>query len=162
MNRPGALMLRPARTQEASAMASMSRRLIEGGLDWRYTPQRIAALMADAETLALVAREGSCLQGFAVMQFGDTEAHLVLLCVEPAQRRRGIGRRLTEWLLASARVAGIDCVSLELRDDNAAALAFYAALGFTETALAPGYYEGRISARRMRLALGDRGPAPSG
>lgn len=137
-------------------MAAMSRRLIETGLAWRYTPQRIAALMADPETVALVAREGASLQGFAVMQFGDTEAHLVLLCVEPGQRRRGIGTRLSDWLLASARVAGIDSVTLELRADNAAALAFYARLGFAETAFAPGYYDGRIAARRMRLDLRQR------
>ena len=84
-------------------MAEMSRRLIEAGLGWRYTPQRMAALIGDRETVALVAHDASRLQGFAVMQFGDAQAHLVLLCVEPSQRQRGIGRRLTEWLLDALR-----------------------------------------------------------
>ncbi len=59
------------------------------------------------------------------MQFGDLHAHLALLCVPPAQQQRGIGRRLIEWLVESARVAGIASIRLELRADNAAALYFY-------------------------------------
>ena len=55
MNRPDSLMLRPARLQDARAMAQMSRDLIEAGLTWRYTPARVAALIRDAETMALLA-----------------------------------------------------------------------------------------------------------
>ena len=134
-------------------MAEMSRQLIEAGLGWRYTPRRMAALISDPETVALVACDGSRIQGLAVMQFGDLHAHLALLCVRPAQQLRGIGRRLHEWLVESARVAGIVTVRLELRADNVAALSFYRRLGFTETQLVPDYYDGQIAARRMTLPL---------
>lgn len=134
-------------------MAEMSRRLIEAGLGWRYTPRRMAELIGHADTVALVAHDAARLQGFAVMQFGDEHAHLVLLCVQPLQQRRGIGRRLTEWLLATARVAGIASIGLELRADNTAALAFYRSLGFAETQFVPAYYDGQIPAQRMTLRL---------
>ena len=134
-------------------MADMSRRLIEAGLGWRYTPRRMSSLICDPDTVALVAHDGAVIQGFAVMQFGDEHAHLMLLCVQAMQRRRGIARRLTEWLLGSARVAGIESIQLELRADNAAALAFYAGFGFTETQQVPAYYDGRLPARRMMLRL---------
>jgi len=134
-------------------MARMSRELIEVGLGWRYTPPRMAALISDSETVALVACDGSRIQGFAVMQFGDVHAHLALLCVQPPQQLRGIGRRLNEWLVESARVAGIASIRLELRADNAAALSFYRRLGFTETQVVPRYYDGQIAARRMTLRL---------
>jgi [ribosomal protein S18]-alanine N-acetyltransferase len=146
-------MLRPARVHEARAMAEMSRELIEAGLAWRYTPSRMAALISDPETMALVACDGPSIQGFAVMHFGDVDAHLALLCVQPMQRQRGIGRRLHEWLIESARVAGIASIGLELRADNAAALSFYRRLGFAETQLVPGYYDGQVAARRMTLML---------
>ena len=135
-------------------MAGMSRTLIEAGLDWRYTPPRMAALIDDPDTVALVACETARLRGLAVMHFGETQAHLALLCVDAAQQRRGIGRRLVDWLVTSAQVAGIRSVALELRADNPAALAFYCRLGFVETRLVPGYYDGRIAARRMQRALG--------
>jgi len=134
-------------------MAQMSRELIEVGLSWRYTPGRMTALINDPEAVALVACDESHIQGFAVMQFGDVHAHLVLLCVRPTQQLRGIGRRLNDWLVESARVAGIASIRLELRADNAKALSFYRRLGFTETRLVPGYYDGLIAARRMALLL---------
>jgi ribosomal-protein-alanine N-acetyltransferase len=87
------------------------------------------------------------------MCFGDLHAHLVLLAVQTAQQGRGIGRRLHNWLVESARVAGIESIQLELRADNGAAHSFYQRLGFTETALVPGYYAGRVAARRMTLQL---------
>ncbi|MFO1340024.1 MAG: GNAT family N-acetyltransferase [Burkholderiaceae bacterium] len=150
---PGTTALRPATRADARAMAEMSRDLIEAGLPWRYTPPRMAALVRDRDTMALVASEGGHLHGMAVMHFGDEDAHLVLLCVQPAQRHRGIGRGLLQWLLESARVAGIARIGVELRADNASALAFYQRLGFAQTAWLPHYYDGRLPGRRMRLKL---------
>lgn len=140
-------------------MAAMSRELVEAGLGWRYTPIRMAALIRDPQTVVLVACETARIQGFAVMQFGDETAHLVLLCVDPAARRRGIGRGLTEWLIESAQVAGIASIALELRADNLDALAFYRRLNFIETQKLPGYYSGLIAARRMVLPLRRDGAA---
>jgi ribosomal protein S18 acetylase RimI-like enzyme len=148
------LLLRLARRSDAGAMALMSRDFIETGLAWRYSAERMVRLMTDADTVALVACDAQDrAQGFAVMQFGDTRAHLVLLCVRPAHRRRGLARRLIEWLLASARVAGIESLHLELRADNAGARALYSRLGFTEAERVDGYYDGRIAALRMVLSL---------
>ncbi len=150
-----AVTLRLARSDDARAMAAMSRDLIEAGLGWRYSPARIAALRRDADTVALVARDAAgAVVGFAIMQFGDERAHLVLLCVRPREQRQGIGRRLLEWLLTSCRVAGIAAVELELRADNERAAAFYRALGFAETAIVPGYYAATVAARRMARRLG--------
>ena len=155
-----AVTLRLACAQDAPAMASMSRDLIEAGLSWRYSPRRVAGLIAEAETAALVACDAAQLLGMCVMQFGDERAHLSLLCVQPAQQRRGLARRLLEWQLESARVAGIESIHLELRADNEPARMFYRAQGFSETILVPGYYEGRFAARRMVRLLRVPNPAP--
>ena len=134
-------------------MAAMSRELIETGLGWRYTPLRMAMLMRDAETVALVACDNARIQGFAVMQFGDEKAHLMLLGVQRARQRRGIGRRLLAWLTRSAQVAGMASIQVELRADNADALAFYRQLGYVQTELIEGYYGGTLAARRMLCSL---------
>ena len=146
-------MLRLARVSDAPALAEMSRALIETGLSWRYTPRRIAGLIGEHDSVVLVAGETSAVNGFAAMQFGDERAHLVLLCVLAAQQRRGLGRAMHDWLLKSARVAGIASVTLELRADNTGALAFYRSLGYANVETVAGYYDGRIAARRMTLAL---------
>jgi len=94
------------------------------------------------------------------MEFGDERAHLVLLAVRPAHRRLGIGRRLLEWLVESARVAGMASLHLELRAANEAARGFYRAMGFDETIVVPGYYRGREAALRMIRVLRPTGPVP--
>lgn len=154
-------MLRLARIAEAPALAEMSRELIEAGLAWRYTPRRLAALMAERDVLVVVMDQAGdevggetgsgvgSLQGFAVMQFGDERAHLVLLCVHATQQRLGLGRALHDWLLKSAQVAGMASIALELRADNSTAMAFYRSLGYREVDTVAGYYDGRIAARRM-------------
>jgi ribosomal-protein-alanine N-acetyltransferase len=154
-----AVTLRLARAADARTMAVMSRDLIETGLPWRYHTVHMLRLMGNDDTIALVADDPAGIQGFAVMQFGDERAHLVLLCVRPALQRRGIGRVLLDWLLASARIAGIARVQLELRADNPAAHRFYQAQGFEDGAWLPGYYDGLVAARRMVLAL--RAPPPA-
>lgn len=135
------------------SIAAMSRDLIETGLDWRYRPKRITAMIQDAETVVLVAEDGSSLSGFAAMQFGDEHGHLSLLAVQPLRQRRGIARSMLDWLLASARVAGLASITLELRTENHGALAFYRRQGFIETALVPDYYAPGVGARRMSLQL---------
>ena len=163
-----ALTVRLAEAGDARAIAEMSRDFIESGLGWRYDPASIQRALRRRETTVLVASERPtyvagerpALSGFAVMDFGDERAHLVLLAVQPVLRRRGIGRRLVDWLMESAVTAGIASVHLELRADNEAARRFYRALGFSETVLMPRYYNGREAAMRMIRVLRAPGPLP--
>jgi ribosomal-protein-alanine N-acetyltransferase len=144
-----AIRLRLAHAHDASAMAQMSRDLIESGLGWTYDAAKITRLIANPETLTLAACDGPALVGFAVMQFGEERAHLVLLAVRQSHQRRGVARSLVNWLLASARTAGIAELSLELRAGNAGARAFYRAMGFSDAGLLPGYYRNRERALRF-------------
>ena len=155
-----AITVRLAEARDAQAIALMSRDLVESGLGWKYDAARVLKALRDRETLAPVACDRGRIAGFAVMEFGDERAHLVLLAVRPAQRRLGIGRRLLEWLVQSARTAGIASLHLELRAGNEAAQRIYRAMGFDETIVVPGYYRGREAALRMIRVLRSPGPVP--
>jgi len=177
-----AITIRLADPRDAQAVALMSRDFIESGLGWKYDVPRVLKAIRDRETLAIVASEGGkptpgmsgaaavaatrdALAGFAIMELGEERAHLVLLAVRPSHRRLGIGQRMLEWLLESARVAGMASVHLELRAGNDAARRFYRAMGFYETVLVPGYYRGveggrKEGALRMLRVLRVPGPAP--
>lgn len=152
--------VRLAAPRDAQAIALMSRDLVETGLGWKYDAARVQRAIREPETLAPVACERARIAGFALMEFGEERAHLVLLAVRPAERRHGIGRLLVEWLVESARVAGIASLHLELRAGNEAARGFYRALGFDETIVVPGYYGGREAALRMIRVLRAAGPVP--
>lgn len=173
-----AITIRLAEPRDAQAVALMSRDFIESGLGWKYDATRVLKAIRDRETLAIVACEGgkpavpapaaalrNALAGFAIMELGEERAHLVLLAVRPSHRRLGIGQRMLEWLLESARVAGMASVHLELRAGNDAARRFYRAMGFYETVLVPGYYRGveggrKEGALRMLRVLRVPGPVP--
>jgi ribosomal-protein-alanine N-acetyltransferase len=142
-----------ARTADAPELALMSRDLIEAGLGWAYRADRMAQYIGDPDAVVLVARDRQLLAGFAVMRFGDTRAHLVLLAVALPYRRRGIALRMLAWLAESAQVAGIASLHVELRAGNAPARALYRAAGFGETLRIEGYYRGRETAVRMLRQL---------
>jgi ribosomal-protein-alanine N-acetyltransferase len=142
-----------ATRSDAQAIATMSRDLIECGLGWEYRPERIRELIAARDTVTLVARDGDRVMGFGIMTYGDEYAHLVLMAVRPAGQRRGIARRMAQWLIETAMAAGIASIHLELRAQNKDGFAFYRALGFSETLRLPGYYRGRETAIRMIRVL---------
>ncbi|MEO7324299.1 MAG: GNAT family N-acetyltransferase [Dokdonella sp.] len=129
-----------ATAADARAIAMMSRDLIEHGLAWRWTPPRILRVIRDPAINVVVAREKGELAGFAIMQYKDEEAHLLLLAVAAAQRRKGIGRDLMDWLETTALTAGTGCIYLEARATNIAARAFYCRLGYLEIADVPELY----------------------
>jgi len=156
------ITLRPGRPTDAARIAAMSRDLIETGLGWSWGPDRVGRAIANKETFTLLACDRERLVAFAIMYFGDEHAHLNLLAVRPTHQRLGIGRRMVEWLIESALIAGIATVHLELRAANAAARSFYRSLGFVESAYIPGYYRGREMALRMMRVLRKPGiPLPA-
>ena len=155
------IALRLACSDDVPTLASMSRDLIEAGLGWQYRPRRVRELLADRETVTLVACERDRVVGFSVMTFGDESSHLVLMAVRPTHQRRGIASSMLGWLLETAATAGMASVRVELREHNVPALGFYRLHGFAETRALPGYYRGRETGIRMARLLRTRGRAPA-
>jgi ribosomal protein S18 acetylase RimI-like enzyme len=150
------LSLRLARPADATAIANLSRDLIEYGLRWRWTPARVAASIRAPDVNVLVACIHEKIAGFAIMRYGDDIAHLDLLAVAPPYRRAGVGRQLLEWLEKCAVVAGIFHVTLEVRAENEGAQLFYKRMGYRTLLQLPGYYQGVEAALRMGRDLSRR------
>ena len=68
------------------------------------------------------------------------ELHITLVAVDPAQRRRGLARRLLTALFQEGRSRGAERATLEVASGNAAALALYRQAGFLEAGRRRGYY----------------------
>jgi ribosomal protein S18 acetylase RimI-like enzyme len=92
------------------------------------------------EGVVLVAEEDAAVVGFVAVltRYSSDEpdddpaafAYLTDLVVEPAHRRRGLGRKLLEAAEARARAAGVDCLRLSVKAGNAGAQALYVECGF--------------------------------
>lgn len=150
------LSLRLARPADAGVIACLSRDLIESGLQWRWTPERVAESIRAPSVNVLVACVHEKIAGFAIMRYGDDDAHLDLLAVAPPHRRAGLGRQLLEWLEKCAVVAGIFRVALEVRAGNEGAQLFYQQMGYRVLTQVPGYYQGVEAALRMGRDLSRR------
>lgn len=137
----GTITLREAHRSEASVIARMSRLHVEHGLRWRWRPERVKRSIDDIETMVLVASIEGQIAGFAIMKFGDLDAHLHLLAVDPFFRRKGIATELIAWLEASCRTAGMRQIQLEVRVNNEPAHALYERLGYEIVGRVPGYYD---------------------
>lgn len=150
---PGPPDIRLATPGDAHAIAALSRDAIEHGLPWRYTDGRVLAAIRSRTTNVAVVHARGCLHAAGIMAYGDTTAHLILLGVQRAQRRRGLGRHLLGWLEACAVTAGLRTIGVEVRADNPNALAFYLAQGYRLGARVPGYYDGVLDALRLAKPL---------
>lgn len=149
------IRISPARAADALPIAELSRDLIETGLGWSWRANRVLAMMREPECVVLTAHTGETLMAFAIMEFQVTHAHLSLLATAAAYQRQGYARRLLDWLVASARIAGLDRIIVEVRSDNATALAYYANLGFSFKRRLVGYYAGREDALQLVRLLMD-------
>jgi ribosomal-protein-alanine N-acetyltransferase len=138
-----------AQAADAASIAELSRDAIERGLSWRWTQRRVLRAIADPAINVAVARRDGELLGFAIMQYGDEDAHISLFAVRASQRRAGLGSALLGWLETTAAVSGMASIRLEARAGNAAAKSFYRRHGFVESGLSPGYYEDVEDAVRM-------------
>lgn len=150
--------MRQAHVSEAARIASLSRLHVEHGLRWRWTPDRVKRSISDRETVVLLATLQGEIVGFAIMKFGDLEAHLHLLAVAPKQRRLGIGRAMIAWLEKSCHTAGMQHIRLEVRAGNEPARAFYERLGYRKLGHIRAYYDRRETALVFGKRLGRAGP----
>jgi [ribosomal protein S18]-alanine N-acetyltransferase len=112
----------------------------------------------DAEALrSLIDRPGALLEaeaeGFVLMQIAGDEAEVITLAVRPSARRRGHARGLMARASARAAGGGATRLFLEVAEDNVAARALYADLGFTEAGRRPRYYARPDGSRADALLL---------
>ena len=83
---------------DINQIAGLSRDLIEAGLGWKWTPEKVLASIRSKTSNVLAARIGSRVIGFGIMDYYHEEAHLNLLAVRPKYHLQGIGKTLVNWL----------------------------------------------------------------
>lgn len=102
------------------------------------------------------ATQGATCTGFLLSRAAPGEEELLLLAVDPAVRRQGMGSALLECFLNDARARGAEAVFLEMRENNPAA-AFYCRLGFVSIGRRRDYYRladgSRLDAITFRRSL---------
>ena len=88
-------------------------------LDRIGLPKRFVSIVREGRRVA---------SGIAVVESGWVG--LFGIVTDPEQRRKGLGRKVTEALAASGRLAGAEKAYLQVEADNPAALKLYESMGF--------------------------------
>lgn len=147
-------LIKLASYADATAIAMLSRDDIEFGLGWKWTPNRVKSAIRDPDVNVAVAKDREVIAGFGIMRYGYDNANLELLAVQRKYRRRGMGIRIVAWLELVAFNAGIYKVTVQLRERNKVAKAFYSKNGFSVVDRVPGYYKYKEAGLIMLKRLG--------
>jgi ribosomal-protein-alanine N-acetyltransferase len=91
--------------------------------------------------------------GMVLARTAADEAEILTLAVDPAQRRRGLGRRLLACAMRTAAERGARHMLLEVGEANQAARALYACAGFLEVGRRRRYYRDGSDALILRATL---------
>jgi ribosomal-protein-alanine N-acetyltransferase len=142
-------MIRKARPEDADEIEALEKA-------WHTTPGWTRAQIADelsrADSVFLVDRD-DVLLGHAVFRKELDEAHLLTIAVRPDRTKKRVGRGLMEALILEAERLGLSKMTLEVDAGNAAALALYGRLFFSEVGRRKDHYGPGRHAVLMDLAL---------
>lgn len=106
-----------------------------------WTRSQCAGILPMNGVVLTIAERGGIPVGFSLARAVADEAELLLLAVDPAEQRRGIGQALLDDFIARALASGAHRLHLEVRDGNSA-LALYRASGFSPAGRRRNYYHG--------------------
>jgi ribosomal-protein-alanine N-acetyltransferase len=145
-------VIRHAEPGDAEAIAALEA-TCQGPDAWSAWLVRDGVTGALPTVRYLVAEDDASIVGYAVASFAGDIAELQRIGVTPDARRTGIASALLDEVVAEAPGTGANRLLLEVREDNAGALAFYAARGFIEIDRRPRYYRDGTTAVVLRLPL---------
>jgi ribosomal-protein-alanine acetyltransferase len=103
----------------------------------------------------IVAMSQQQLLGYALLlrRRGIRSCRVYSIAVSPEARGQGLGALLLQRLERIARTNGLSEIRLEVRQDNATALALYESRGYKNFGARSGYYEDGADAWRLSKSL---------
>lgn len=153
--------LRPLRWWDLDAVQPLERELF-GATAW--PPETFWSELAQPTRWYLAAEDpDGRLAGYAGLMVTGSEADVQTVAVAPAAQGHGVGGALVDALVGEAAARGATSLLLEVRADNAAAIALYAGRGFERIAVRRRYYQPEdVDALVMRLRPLPRQAHPPG
>ena len=110
-------------------------------------------LTANPFCRAFVVEEAGGVAGYAYLWVIFEQGHLINIAVHPNLRGRGLGEALLLRVLREAVAQGARVVHLEVREENAPAIALYRKHGFEVLGRVERYYSDGAAALMMEKSL---------
>ena len=145
------MTIRPATAGDVAPVTALEQQVF--GAD-AWSEVSVREELTGAHRCAVVGSDGGSVVGYAVTRASGDVVDLQRIAVDPQHRRTGLASRLLAAVRTAARAGGASRMLLEVSAANAAAMAFYAAEGFTEIDRRPRYYRDGSDALVLRAPLG--------
>jgi len=150
---PSPCHIRPASEDDAYGISTIER--LSFGEPW-LEKSILEDIKLEYSDYVVCEAEGQIL-GYAGLHRILDEGHITNIAVHPGARRKGIGGAALVELINRAKEKGITAFTLEVRDGDTAAIAFYEKQGFVSEGQRKDYYPvkggGREDARLMWLRI---------
>ncbi len=109
-----------------------------------FTKQQISILLADYNSVCLIAKIDNQVAGFIIGTIGfernSLTGHILTIDVLPAHQRKNIGTRLLREIESLFKQKNVAACRLEVREDNIAAISLYEKLGYKKIGKLENYY----------------------
>ena len=129
--------IRPARVFDCEALA----RIAEVSLHEPWRKEDLEKAVEDPNAFVAALQRDETPIGFLVTYFAGGEGELLNIAVLPEARKKGYGDALLSALFEEAKSRGTECIFLEVRQSNAAALHLYEKHGFARAGVRKGFYD---------------------
>jgi len=144
------IVLRPANGEDLNSISVIERLAFSDP----WSEASFAGLLSGQRVRLTVAEADHAVVGYSVLLLATPDADLANLAVAPAARGFGIGRKLLDGVVKTARGAGVEYMYLEVRQSNARAIALYESVGFRPFSVRRKYYREPVEdAHVLRLEL---------
>ncbi|HSW14416.1 MAG TPA: GNAT family N-acetyltransferase [Solimonas sp.] len=148
---PAPVQIRRARPADAAALLALEQHFPGDRMSVRSLRH---LLQVPSAALWVAQREGKVLGALVLLTRRNSGiARIYSVVVSPAARGAGLGRRLVLAAETHARRSKKSLMSLEVRADNAAAIALYLGLGYTQQRALAAYYDDGADGLRLRKTL---------
>ena len=142
---------RTLRSEDAGAVAEILRKSPEAVF---WPEASVREVLGWQGILGLASDVKGEVVGFLIARQVKEEGEVLNLAVAPESRRKGEGGTLLTAAVAELRKRGVTRVFLEVRESNAAGIAFYQRHSFSQAGRREGYYrEPREAAIVMEIKL---------
>lgn len=101
----------------------------------------------------IIAESEGEVMGYTIGSPKNESAEIISLAVDPAWRKRGIGKELTNFLIAQLKKRGIKEIFLHVRTKNKVGIVFYQNLNFKILETIKNYYRNGEDAYLMRKEI---------
>lgn len=145
-------MIRLATLDDLDALVDLENRCFE--LD-RLSRRNFRYMLTKARAATLVVDRNGTLSGYVLVLFhaGTSLARMYSIAVDSACRGEGVASALIEAAETAALARGCVYMRLEVRPDNAGAMALYRKHGYRQFGVVDDYYEDRTDAYRFEKLM---------